>query len=181
MSTKIYFVRHADVENPENLLYGRLTGFPLSRLGQVQAKELGDLFNSKSITAVYSSPQLRCRQTARSIALAHNLPVLISRLIQEVDSSFDGINKKEFENIEPALSNSTPLAEYPCESKEAIERRMLLFVGRVARHYKNCSIVAVSHGDPLVILKAKLEKKNFDWEYKKANYVAKGCFFEIVV
>lgn len=181
MSTKIYFVRHADVENPENLYYGRLQGFPLSRLGRVQAEELKDFFSSKKITAIFSSPQLRCRQTARPIARAHHLPVRISRLIQEVGSSFDGISKNEFEKIEPALSNFTPLAKYHRESKEAIERRVLLFVQKISCHYEDCSTVAVSHGDPIVILKAGLEKANFDWDYKKANYVAKGRFLEIVV
>ncbi|MEK7611505.1 MAG: histidine phosphatase family protein, partial [Patescibacteria group bacterium] len=96
MSTKIYFVRHADVDNPENLLYGRLPGFPLSRLGHVQTGEITDIFTAEKIAAVFSSPQLRCRQTARPIAQAHHLPVRISRLIQEVGSSFDGISKAEF-------------------------------------------------------------------------------------
>lgn len=181
MSTKIYFIRHADVDNPENLLYGRLSGFPLSSSGRTQSEELKKFFAGKKIAAVFSSPQLRCRQTARIIAFPHHLPVRISRLIQEVGSSFDGISEAEFENIEPTLSNSTPLAEYRRESRQDIDRRMTLFVRRVARQYPNRSVVAVSHGDPIVILKAGLEKTNFDWEYKKANYVAKGRFFEIVV
>ena len=156
MSTKIYFVRHSDVVNPHNLYYGRLPGFPLSLSGIAQAEKLGVFFSALNIAAVYSSPQLRCRQTARPIAQAHHLPVRISRLIREAGASFDGISKAEFEKIEPALSNSTPLAEYRRESREDIERRMTLFLRRVARQYPNRSVVAVSHGDPIVVLKAGL-------------------------
>src|SRR5262249_58111696 len=35
--TRVYLVRHADVENPRHILYGHLPGFPLSEHGRAQA------------------------------------------------------------------------------------------------------------------------------------------------
>lgn len=173
MRTTIYFVRHGEVRNPLNLHYGRLSGFPLNSSGLLQAEKLARFFADKKIVAIYSSPQLRCRQTAR--------PVRISYLIQELASSFDGIGKAEFEKIEPDLSNSKPLVNFIRESKEAIQRRMLIFVRKIVKLYPNQKVIVVSHGDPIVIVKAFLSDNNFDWNYKRLNYIGKGQFLKIVV
>lgn len=181
MSTTIYFVRHAEVENPNNLLYGRLPGFPLSALGKIQAEKLANFFANKKVAAIYSSPQLRCRQTASFIALPLYRKVGVSCLIQEVGSSFDGITKEEFEKVEPDISDSKPLTNYRRESVAEIQKRMRLFVNRMIRNYPNREVIAVSHGDPIVILRAYFQSVPFNWNFKKTHYVAKGRFLKIVV
>ncbi len=181
MKTTVYFIRHGAVANPENVLYGRLPGFPLSMEGRLMAEKLAKLFSKKEISAVYTSPQLRCRQTARPLALFLNLPFHLSRLIQEVGSDFDGIGKDEFEKIEPDISDSKALLNYRRESVEDVQQRMTLFVKRMTKRYPGLTIAAVSHGDPIVILRAFLEGKSFNWDYKKNNYVPIGGYCRILV
>ncbi len=181
MKTTIYFIRHGAVANPENVLYGRLPGFPLSTEGRLRAEKLAKLFSKKGISAVYTSPQLRCRQTARPLARALRLPIHLSCLIQEIGTSFDGIRKDEFEKIEPIISDSGTIPNYEREAKEDVQRRMSLFVRRMAKHHSGQVIVAVSHGDPIVILKAFLAGQSFNWNYKKNNYVPIGGYCRILV
>ena len=71
-STVVLVVRHTDVHNPNNLFYGRLPRFRLSALGQEQAERTAAYLAGTPITAIYSSPQLRARQTARVIARRHH-------------------------------------------------------------------------------------------------------------
>lgn len=69
-----YFVRHAKAGSR-----GHWSGDdrkrPLSKKGVKQAEELVTTFATFDITAVYSSPYLRCMQTVEPIARAHKLKV----------------------------------------------------------------------------------------------------------
>ncbi len=65
--SRIYLVRHADVENPNKVLYGHLDGFQLSALGRAQAAAIGDQLASEDLTRIVSSPLARAVETARLI------------------------------------------------------------------------------------------------------------------
>src|SRR6266700_5036514 len=65
--TRIYLVRHADVENPRRVLYGHLPGFPLSARGRDQAVEVGRRLRDKGIRRIVYSPLERAAETARLI------------------------------------------------------------------------------------------------------------------
>lgn len=73
-ATTIHFVRHGEVENPEHLLYERLPGFHLSNRGVRMAKATAHYFATapqmREISAIYSSPLERTRETAREIEKA---------------------------------------------------------------------------------------------------------------
>lgn len=70
-ATTIHFVRHGKVENPEHLLYERLPGFHLSELGvrmaQATAHYIAISPQLNTVSAVYSSPLERTRETAGEI------------------------------------------------------------------------------------------------------------------
>lgn len=69
--TTIHFVRHGEVDNPNHVLYERLPGFHLSargvRMAQATAKYIATVPQMRGITAIYSSPLERTRETAREI------------------------------------------------------------------------------------------------------------------
>ncbi|MEX0833867.1 MAG: histidine phosphatase family protein [Actinomycetota bacterium] len=76
-------VRHAQVHNPESLVYARLPGYRLTDEGLEQARELGERLSAKPIRAVFASPLERAVQTAEAIAAPHGLKVLTDeRLIE---------------------------------------------------------------------------------------------------
>jgi broad specificity phosphatase PhoE len=78
-------IRHALVENPEGLVYGRLPGFRLSSEGRASAEDLARALAGLEITAVVSSPLERALETARILAAPHGLDVLTEdRLLEWV-------------------------------------------------------------------------------------------------
>ncbi|WP_300766328.1 histidine phosphatase family protein [uncultured Bifidobacterium sp.] len=74
--TTIHFVRHGEVDNPGHVLYERLPGFPLSargaRMARATARYLASDPRTRGISAVYSSPLERTRQTAGEILKSLN-------------------------------------------------------------------------------------------------------------
>jgi len=69
-----YFVRHAKAGSRSHWT-GDDRKRPLSKKGVQQAEELITTFANYDLTAVYSSPYLRCMQTVEPIARAHKLKV----------------------------------------------------------------------------------------------------------
>jgi broad specificity phosphatase PhoE len=65
--TRIYLIRHADVQNPNKVLYGHLDGFDLSALGRLQAAAVGDRLRDQEIRRIVHSPLARAAETARII------------------------------------------------------------------------------------------------------------------
>src|SRR5215470_7221037 len=63
--TRVYLVRHADVENPRHLLYGHLPGFPLSEHGRAQAAAVGRWLSDRGLKRIIHSPLERAAETAR--------------------------------------------------------------------------------------------------------------------
>ena len=75
-ATTIHFVRHGKVENPGHLLYERLPGFHLSEVGvrmaQATAHYIAVSPQLNTVSAIYSSPLERTRETAGEILTALN-------------------------------------------------------------------------------------------------------------
>jgi broad specificity phosphatase PhoE len=148
------------VENPHGLIYGRLNGFRLSRLGLAQAEEVAAFFADRPIAAVYSSPRLRAVETAREILRQHpDLALRRSHLVDEVRSAFQGHLQKD---VPPGVNMfDNPIAETD-ESVADVYMRMLRFIERVRERLQSGEIppgevVAVSHAAPIGVLRAGLE------------------------
>ena len=60
-------MRHADVENPNKVLYGHLPGFHLSALGRTQAAAVGQSLRDAGIRRILHSPLDRARETAEIV------------------------------------------------------------------------------------------------------------------
>ncbi|HVB76328.1 MAG TPA: histidine phosphatase family protein [Candidatus Nitrosotalea sp.] len=66
--TRVYLIRHAEVQNPKRVLYGHLSGFPLSERGRAQASALGRRLVSSGLRRIVHSPLERAQETAGLIA-----------------------------------------------------------------------------------------------------------------
>ncbi len=149
MNTTIHCIRHGLVHNLRGVYYGRLPRFPLSAAGRAQAARAGEYLRNFPLDAIYTSPMLRARQTARLARGARDLPLRISGLLNEVNSPYDGqpwqvLEARQFD----VYTGSGPEFEQPQDVLE----RMLRFVARARREWAGGSIAAVSHGSPLAIL-----------------------------
>jgi broad specificity phosphatase PhoE len=178
--TIFYFMRHGEVYNPENILYGRLPNFRLSNNGKKQVERAVGFFQNIKIDILYSSPLLRAKETAKIIGSLLGLPVYQSSLLNEVKLIFQGTTLCEYKkNIQPHLYTKKYLDQGQ-ESIPDIFKRMMRFVQVVTKKYKGKTILAVSHGDPIGILKAKATNHQFTWKYKNANYLKTGNWLKFV-
>lgn len=153
-TTTILMVRHAEVHNPQRLFYGRLPAFRLSAWGEQQAERTAATLAECPITAVYSSPLIRARQTAAKIADRHpGVPRLVTALLYEIGTSWQGTPYSQFKVGFSAYEHRRAPED---ESIIDIADRMTEFVTRARLKHPGETIVGVSHGDPIAILRLAL-------------------------
>jgi probable phosphoglycerate mutase len=78
-----YYLRHGETEANVRLIIAGSLDVDLTPLGREQARAAARAFAAVPITAVYSSPLKRARETAEPIAHALNLPVTVLAEIAE--------------------------------------------------------------------------------------------------
>jgi broad specificity phosphatase PhoE len=157
--TDIYVVRHAHVHNPNDILYGRLPRFHLSELGFRQTRQLAEFLGARRIEAIYSSPLLRARQTAAVIS--RSLPDAAthrSNLIVEVLTGYQGEPNSV---LKPGFTFYEPRVQDTDETMTDVYDRVSRFLRSVVRHHAGKAIVAVSHGDPIAIMRLGLLQQPF--------------------
>jgi broad specificity phosphatase PhoE len=153
--SRLYLVRHADVENPNKVLYGHLDGFQLSALGRAQAAAIGDQLASEDLTRIVSSPLARAVETARLINEKLARPAVL-----ETDPE---LREAEFSRYLQGL----PYWQVPLRrplwfvhkarrglvpGDESIDRlggRVLEVLRRLAREHSGETMAVVSHADPI--------------------------------
>jgi broad specificity phosphatase PhoE len=172
-ATTIHMVRHTDVHNPEGIIYGRLPRFRLSRFGSLQAEETAEYLKQSAVSALYSSPQLRARQTAEILNRALCIDrVSISSLICEVGTAHQGSSNKV---LGPKLNFYDNPASDADETISMVAGRMRRFLAKVARRHAGQKVVAVSHADPIMILRVAMENRPLvHASLSGDNYPAKG-------
>jgi broad specificity phosphatase PhoE len=144
--TVLYIVRHTDVHNPEDILYGRLPRFGLSDLGRRQAQVTARVLADVPVSVFYTSPMLRARQTTEILAGRHpGVPVHVSEWLNEVKTGWQGRPHSELEGIRFDFYNR-PIYPHD-EDLTAIWVRISRFVRRARRAHEGGTVVAVTHGD----------------------------------
>src|SRR5207244_6965346 len=132
-------MRHADVENPNRVLYGHLPGFPLSALGRAQAAAAGQSLRDRGIKRIVHSPLDRARETAEIVnaQLAAPVPLIPEPALREAEFGryLQGVPYWQIPIRRPRwlmhkLRRGTLDGD---ESIEALARRVLGVVDRLAR------------------------------------------------
>ena len=149
-TTFISLVRHGQVHNPEKVFYGRLPGFGLDRQGREQARCAGLALGGKNLSAVFSSPLLRARQSARELLACYpDLQLRLSGYLTEVYSSYEGGPQAAVNSLKDDIyTGAAPEFEQPQE----IVARALKFMQRVRRQFAGGHVAAVTHGDVIAFL-----------------------------
>ena len=153
--TRLYLIRHADVENPHKLLYGHLDGFQLSALGRRQSAAVGDRLRDENIRRIVHSPLARAAETAQLINERLAQPAVL-------ESDAD-LREAEFSRYLQGL----PYWQIPLrrplwfvhkarrglvpgdESVDRLGGRVLAVARRLARERPGEAQAIVSHADPL--------------------------------
>jgi len=153
--TRVYLVRHAEVENPRRVLYGHLPGFPLSRLGRAQAAELGRRLRDSGLRRIVHSPLERAAETAQLICeeLPEPVPLVPDPELREADFSryLQGVPfwqipvRRPLWVVHKARRGLLP-GDEPIHQ---LGGRIIGVMARVAAEHPQEPVAMVSHADPL--------------------------------
>jgi broad specificity phosphatase PhoE/nitrite reductase/ring-hydroxylating ferredoxin subunit len=162
MTTSLLYVRHAEVFNPENVLYGRLARYGLSDNGKYFAKRAAEFLAAEPITAFYTSPLLRARQTTRFLAAPHvGARLHVRGELAEVRTSWQGT---PYNDLPPDSTVYGTRRESTDETIDDVWRRMKHLFDLLVRQHRGEIVVCVSHGDPIKILTLGLKGSELNEE-----------------
>ena len=89
-TTIVHLLRHGKVENPGDILYGRLPDFHLSADGRGMAIAAADFFAERPVVSVFASPLDRAQETAAPVAERLGLPIVTDGRLIESENRFEG-------------------------------------------------------------------------------------------
>jgi broad specificity phosphatase PhoE len=179
MQTTIYLVRHGEVNNPYGIIYGRLPNYGLSEKGKLQAQKTAEFLINKHIDEIYSSPLDRAKQTAEIIKKIVGVKTIhFSDDIIEMKTSYQG---KKFSSLDKLQSEVylKPLDQSD-ETIQQLADRMYTFVKELIKKHPGKNLVLVSHGDPIMALKAVIKHTSLEFiPFKTDHYVQHAEVYEI--
>jgi probable phosphoglycerate mutase len=153
--TRLYLIRHADVENPHKLLYGHLDGFDLSALGRAQATAVGERLRNEDIRRIVHSPLARAVETTQLINAGLARPAVLESDPELREAEFSrylqGVPywqvplRRPLWFVHKAKRGLVP----GDESIDRLGGRVLAVVRRLARDHPGETMAIVSHADPL--------------------------------
>lgn len=184
----LIFVRHGFAEhNEKGVLNSNLNNISnLTDKGKEQAQTLAKKLKEagKKIDLIISSPFQRTIQTAEIINEKFGAEIKVSDTIREHDcGNLDG---QPFEiQTQELLNAENPYTHIPGqtgESLEATEQRMIKFLDEVAAEHEGKTILVVTHGGPLSLVKRYLENTPINADIiKNLAYIDHEEFYEFEV
>ncbi len=153
MTTRVHVMRHGEVRNPDQILYGRLPGYGLSERGLAMAERIASVMAERDITVLTSSPLQRARESIAPLAAALDVDPGIDDRLVEAGSVFEG---KRFGVGDGALLVPSawwhlrnPLRPSWGEPYDIVAARMLAAVEDAARAAHGHEALLVSHQLPI--------------------------------
>lgn len=147
----IYLVRHGETDwNKDGRFRGR-EDLVLNERGLKQAEALASFFEPRKISAVYSSPLLRARQTAEAIAGRKGLLVQIEEGFIDVNyGEWQGLKLEEIEENFPSvyrqwLKNPVEVTFPGGDSVRSVTERTAETLLNLANEHLRDEIVIVAH------------------------------------
>lgn len=158
---------------------------PLTKKGIGQIKKIISKLKKKKIDLIFSSPVLRCRQSAEIVAKELGLKVKYQKELREIDVGvFNGKSFSEAENYfhsqgqfgKREILIKKYLEGFPGgESYFQVRKRMINFIKKIETKYKNKNILIVSHKLPLLML----ESLAFGWTKEEYLTIRKNWDFKL--
>lgn len=150
---RLLMVRHGRTAwNTEGRVQG---GGALDKVGRAQALALAHRLAGEPISAVYASPALRARQTARAAARLLDLPVHQSSLLKDLDyGRYAGALVEDVKRDNPDLfarwrdAPETVTFENG-ENLGHLRSRLLRFMARTRMTHPGKTVLAATHDSPV--------------------------------
>lgn len=156
---RFLIIRHGLTDaNASDISQGRIDN-TLNEIGQEQARKTAVRLAAENVAAVYASPLIRAQETALKIAAPHNLRVITTPDLSEIDFGiFDGKPWPLMKAFRESIVGPFENAEHPGgETFQAVLARAENFISQtLISHPSASAVVAVTHGSFLRALIAKL-------------------------
>jgi probable phosphoglycerate mutase len=160
----VVLLRHGDTRlSPERRFSGVGSGDPgLSDAGRDQAQRAAGstLLRECTFAEVLSSPLARCRQTARIVADALGLEIVVEEDLREMDFglweelTFDEVQDRYPEDLRRWKESAAAAPTGSSGTFAAVVDRMGRLAERFASRYAGASVLAVTHITPIKALVA---------------------------
>jgi broad specificity phosphatase PhoE len=147
----IVMVRHGETDwNRERRFQGRADQ-PLNEAGRGQARELAELLRDEPVSAVYTSPLRRARETAEILAGNFGLrPQPLDALLEIDVGAWEGLTIDEVRAAYPGRADENWRSGWDeGETYDELSRRVLPALVELGTKHEGGHVLAVTHAGPL--------------------------------
>ena len=186
MTVTVFFVRHAAHDRLGKVLCGRMPGVRLGDEGREQALALARRLRSEAITAVFTSPLERARETAAVIADEAGLAPEAAEALNEIDfGAWTGAAFSQLAGLPDwrEWNDHRATARPPGgECVAEVSERLASWLDDLSRQRPGEAVAAVSHAD---VIKTALsdvlglsadQHQQFEISPASISVVAKGAW-----
>ena len=169
-ATELLLIRHAEAQPlPENEAFDpKHVDMPLSERGRTQAAALAARLGHRGLTAIYSSPLRRTRETAGALAAIAGLPVTEDARLREVEIA--GVGPVGMHDLaEIALAHGGWSHLPGTESSHDIRARMRSAIDDVVATHGGARVAVVSHAGAINAYVAALLGLKSDFFFPTGN------------
>ncbi len=152
----IIFLRHGQaINNTQRILAGRTPGVPLTEQGIDQAEKAAKFLEDMSISAIYSSPIERAKDTANIVGKHNSVDVRIDDRLIELDMGkftgmpYDKIFSSHGNVFMKFYRGELEIAHNGVETFADVKKRVLGMVDHVIENHPDENVVLVTHMDPI--------------------------------
>ncbi len=162
MATRLFFVRHGATQLTAEDKFSGAIGVDLSDEGRHQVHRLAERLQDKGITAVYTSPLSRTRETAEILARPRGLSIVPRDGLREISHGrWEGLTRRDVETRfadEYAAWEEDPFTFAPQdgESGVGVLARALPVVREIVVAHRDQCVLVVSHKATLRLLLSSL-------------------------
>lgn len=155
---ELIVVRHGETEeNARRIIQGHGHG-TLTAKGQRQIKQAAKQLANEHIDVMYSSDLRRCVETARAIHAYHqNIPLILRTELREFRFGiFQGLPATWFSWVK-RVDGGVKLRLPGIETPQMVRERLVPFLNHVFEKHAGETVLLVTHGGPIRIIRSQLE------------------------
>ncbi|MCA9830681.1 MAG: histidine phosphatase family protein [Dehalococcoidia bacterium] len=153
---ELLLIRHGEQQFRENIPLGEAVDAPLSEMGWMQARAVGNRLAAARLDKVYASPLQRALNTGKEIAGHHGLEVKVVDDLSEIDlwkrapqdkGLLDIYSRDELIAVFREVSATRKNSAYPyCEDPDAFRTRIVAAIDRIVADSIGHRVAVVCHG-----------------------------------
>jgi broad specificity phosphatase PhoE len=155
---RLYLIRHSLTPDTGKRLSSTDTSISLSAEGQALATQLGEHLADVPLTAVYTSPYQRCRETAAAVARGRKLrPKVVDAFVEADYGKWQGRPLKSLYRLKAwqELMMSASRFRFPQgETLHEVQTRAVAAVEQLVARHPDESVAVSSHGDVIKVILA---------------------------